>query len=413
MATPVRIISTDDHVLEPPHLWQARLPAKYKDIAPRVERLGLSAPRWRNGRLVVDEDTAGKPCDWWLYEDLRRPLPITYAAVGIPKDRLGEGGTTFEDVRRGCWDPAERLKDMDVNSVEASLCFPNVLPRFCGQTFLEAHDKELALLCVRAYNDWMHEEWAGPSGGRLIHCSIVPLWDSSLAAEEVRRNAARGGRAVTFTELPANLGLPSIHDADRYWDPFFSACEETGTVICLHIGSSSKFPVTSADAPHAVSGMLLSLNAMASMCDYLFSGLFERFPKLTIAYSEGQIGWIPYILERADRLWREQEMVVNRDLVPRPPSEYYYEHIYGCYISDAHGLASIDVVGEDNVTFETDYPHTDGTWPNTAEVARRELAHLTDVQREKILRLNAIKMLSLHPDREYPCPSEEVRPDAR
>jgi predicted TIM-barrel fold metal-dependent hydrolase len=171
--------------------------------------------------------------------------------------------------------------------------------------------------------------------------------------------------------------------------------------------------VTSEDAPHAVSGMLLSLNAMASMCDYLFSGLFERFPKLTIAYSEGQIGWIPYILERADRLWREQEMVVNRDLVPRPPSEYYYEHIYGCYISDAHGLASIDVVGEDNVTFETDYPHTDGTWPNTAEVARRELAHLTDVQREKILRLNAIKMLSLPPDHEHPYPSNEVRPDVR
>lgn len=122
-----RIISTDDHVLEPPGVWRDRLPAKYQEIGPRVVRQGLSTPRWRGGKLVVDEDDAGNPCDWWFYEDLRRPVSITYAAAGVPKERLGEGGTTFEEVRPGCFDPVERLKDMDVNGIEASLCFPNAI----------------------------------------------------------------------------------------------------------------------------------------------------------------------------------------------------------------------------------------------------------------------------------------------
>ena len=112
---------------------------------------------------------------------------------------------------------------MDANHIEAALCFPT-FPRFCGQTFTEAKDKELGLLCVKAYNDWMVEEWCGDSGGRLIPLCLIPLWDAELAAAEVRRNAERGVRAVCFSEIPPFLGLPSVHDPDHYWDPFFRAC---------------------------------------------------------------------------------------------------------------------------------------------------------------------------------------------
>ena len=113
-------------------------------------------------------------------------------------------------MRKGCWDQKARLEDMDVNWVEASLSFPT-FPRFCGQTFLEAKDRELAMLCVRAYNDWMVEEWCAGTGGRLIPLCIIPLWDAEEAAKEVRRNAARGVHAVCFSEIPHHLGLPSIH----------------------------------------------------------------------------------------------------------------------------------------------------------------------------------------------------------
>ncbi len=220
-------------------------------------------------------------------------------------------GITYEEMRPGSYQVKPRLEDMDVNHLEASLCFPT-FPRFCGQTFLEASDKDLALLCVRAYNDWMVEEWCAETSGRLIPLTLVPLWSAELAAEEVRRNAERGVRAVCFSEIPPFLGLPSVHDPDGYWDPFFRACAETSTVVNMHIGSSSKMPSTSADAPPAVGSTLTHTNATFSLVDFLFSGLFVRFPDLKVAYSEGQIGWIPYILERADTVWEENRGVGRR-----------------------------------------------------------------------------------------------------
>ena len=337
----------------------------------------------------------GTYCDWWLVEDLASPLTRLSAAAGYPRDEVTVSPITMDDMRVGCWEPKARLEDMDVNHVEASLSFPS-FPRFCGQTFYERKDKELADLCVKAYNDWMLDEWCAPSNGRLIPLIIVQLWDPELAAAEVRRNAAKGCHAVTFSEIPPFLGLPSVHDKDGFWDPFLAACEETNTVVCMHIGSSSKMPSTSADAPPAVGSTLTYMNAAMSLTDWLMSGVFERFPNLTIAYSEGQIGWIPYVLERADQVWRD-----NRgwggvaDKVLRPPSEYYFEHVYGCFFDDAHGLNNIDAVGRDNVTFETDYPHSDSTWPHTKKVAEEIMKDLDQETVDKICRGNAIKLLSL------------------
>jgi predicted TIM-barrel fold metal-dependent hydrolase len=393
-----RIISVDDHVIEPATVWTDRLPARHLDVGPRIERRKIKDMRFVGGVFSYEEagpDDDGVWADWWLVEDLRWPLTRLSAAAGYPRDEVTVSPITMDDMRRGCWDPVARLDDMDVNHVEASLSFPS-FPRFCGQTFLERTDKELADLCVKAYNDWMFDEWCAGSDGRLIPLSIIQLWDADLAAAEVRRNAARGGHAVCFSEIPPFLGLPSVHDADGYWDPFFAACAETATVVCMHIGSSSKMPSTSPDAPPAVGSTLTYMNAAMSMTDFLMSGIFERFPALTIAYSEGQIGWIPYVLERADAVWRE-----NRgwggvaDRVKRPPSEYYYDHVYGCFFDDPHGLRSLDVVGVDNTTFETDYPHSDSTWPHTKKVAEEIMKDLDDETVWKLCRGNAIRMLHL------------------
>ncbi len=391
-----KIISVDDHVIEPPNVWQDRLPEKFKAVGPRLERRKVKNMQFVGGVFSYDEaapDEDGLWCDWWLVEDLRWPLTRLSAAAGYPRDEVTVSPITMDDMRKGCWDPKARLDDMDVNHVEASLSFPS-FPRFCGQTFLERDDKELADLCVKAYNDWMFEEWCAGSNGRLIPLPIIQLWDANLAADEVRRNAARGGHAVCFSEIPPFLGLPSVHgDA---WDPFFQACADTETVVCMHIGSSSKMPSTSPDAPAAVGSTLTYMNAAMSLTDFLMSGVFERFPKLEIAYSEGQIGWIPYVLERADKVWED-----NRgwggvaDKVKRKPSEYYYEHVYGCFFDDPHGLQSLDSVGVDNTTFETDYPHSDSTWPHTKKVAEEIMRDLTQEQVDKICRTNAIRMLRL------------------
>ena len=162
---------------------------------------------------------------------------------------------------------------------------------------------------------------------RSIPLCLIPLWDVELAVAEIRRNAARGVRAMTFSEIPTYLGLPSIHSG--YWDPFFAVCQETGTVVNMHIGSSSQMPAASPDAPPAVQASLSFNNAMASMMDFLFSGVLVKFPTLKLAYSEGQMGWIPYALERADDVWEEHRAWGGvRDLIPEPPSTYYYRQMF-------------------------------------------------------------------------------------
>ena len=200
-----RIISVDDHVIEPPHVWQDRLPERYADRGPRIVIAPAGEMTLLNGNWIETPGTGEKMAAWWHYEDHRYQLKHIVACAGEAPETVTLSGVTYDDIRPGCYNPAARLADMDMNHVEASICFPNY-PRFCGQLFAEQPDKELSALCVRAYNDWMVEEWCGGSDGRLIPLCIVPLWDVDLAAAEIRRNAERGVNAVAWTELPAWLG---------------------------------------------------------------------------------------------------------------------------------------------------------------------------------------------------------------
>ncbi len=386
-----RIISVDDHVLEPPDLWSSRMPAKYRERGPRIIRKRLR----RVGSETVEAED-GQWGDVWYYDDLVSPLLMLSAAVGF--DRLSFGFATFDEVRPGAWKQAERLADMDADHIDVSICFPNTLPRFCGQTFLERSDKELALICVQAYNDWMIDEWvAGPARGRLIPLGMVPLWDAGLAAAEVRRNAARGCFAVTFTENPEPLGLPTLYNPGRFWDPFFAACEETETTVCMHIGSSSRMPTTTSDAPFIIGSSLDWLNAMGSMLDYVFSGTLERFPALKLAYSEGQVGWMPYIMERADKKWQEFHGEDFGNTLPEPPSSYLKGRVFGCVFDDDTGLRNRDVIGMDRICYETDYPHAQATFPNTKKIATEmcERAGLDEQEVYALMRGNAIRAFGL------------------
>jgi len=396
MADIPRIISVDDHVVEPPDLWTSRLPAKYQDRCPRVER-DSAVFNFEGGEFTYQKGVpGGAECDWWLYDDLVYPFPKLSAASGF--ETLDVEPVTFDQIRPGGWKQADRLADMTANHVDVSLCFPNVLPRFCGQTFLEREDKELALLCVQAYNNWMIDEWCANDGrGRLIPLTLIPLWDPAAAALEVHRCADKGSFAVAFSENPYHLGLPSIHDKDRFWDPFLTACQETDTVVCMHIGSSSKMPATSPDAPFSVSSTITFANAMGSMCDYILSGVFVRFPRLRVSYAEGQVGWMPYIIERMDKIWAERGDASFGIDLPEPPSTYIPGHVWGCIFDDEIGLKNRDVIGMDQICFEVDFPHADSTFPHTLEVATRicDAAGLADEEVYKLMRGNAIECFGL------------------
>ncbi|MFM8302934.1 MAG: amidohydrolase family protein [Actinomycetota bacterium] len=391
-----RIISVDDHVVEPPDLWSQRLPASLRDRGPRVVR-EKARFSFVGGVFSFERDVPdGDWCDIWLYDDLVYPFPKLSAAVGFSD--LDNTPVTFDEIRPGCWKQAERLADMAANWTDASVCFPNVLPRFAGQTFTERPDKDLALACVRVYNDWMIDEWcAGDGAGSLIPLTIVPLWDAELAAAEVRRCADKGSYAIAFSENPHPLGLPSVHDRDGFWEPLWRACDETGTVVNMHIGSSSKMPATSPDAPFIVSSTLTFANAMGSLCDFIFSGTLERHPNLKLAYSEGQVGWAPYVLERADKLWAERSANSFGSDLPHPPSSYVPGRVYFCIFDDEVGLANRNVVGMDQITFEVDYPHADSTFPHTRETAQLicDKAGLDDRERYLLMRGNAIRLYGL------------------
>jgi predicted TIM-barrel fold metal-dependent hydrolase len=402
MSSIPQIISVDDHVVEPPDLWQRWLPAKYRDQGPRIvegpyELVGTSLnPRaFRTGWSAFRVSLDGPMTDWWVYEDLRIGTLIGNASAGRAPEEIVPGPIRYADMRPGCYDVTARLEDMTLNNVERSLCFPT-FPRFCGQTFLESHDHALGLACVRAYNDFMVDEWAGESRGRLIPQCLIPLWDADLAAEEVRRNADRGVRAVAFSELPAALGLPSIHDANRYWDPFFAACNETGTVINMHIGSSSQVPTTSTDAPPHVQISLTTVNSQLALSDWLLSGLLPRFTDLRLALSEGQVGWIPFMLERLDSLWRKRTYRDEWDpAITEPPSAYFARHFWGCFFEDSFGISARDLIGVDKIMYEVDYPHQDSTWPDSLAYAEKALAGLREDEIYKIVRGNAIELYNL------------------
>jgi predicted TIM-barrel fold metal-dependent hydrolase len=388
-----RIISVDDHVVEPPDLWVSRVPSKYRDRAPHVEYLPEGETVLVGTEYVQQPGDEGKPVAWWCYEGSRQTLKRVAAAAGYPKDEAGYYGIRYDEMRPGCWKPKDRVADMDLNHVDMSLCFPNY-PRFCGQIFYRAEDKELALLCIKAYNDWIIEEWGGESDGRLLGVCLIPLWDSTLAIEEVRRNAARGARAVAFSEIPPWLGLPSIYSG--YWDPLFAACAETGTVVGMHTGSATKVVRTSDDAPEIVPAVSIFTNTAYSMLDFIFSGVLQRFPDLKLLYAESQIGWIPYVLERADDAWdTHRAWAIDHKVVPLPPSTYYYRNIYSSFFRDHSGIAMLDKVGVDNICFETDFPHCDSTWPETKQVAEELFGHLPDDVVYKITRGNAERLLNL------------------
>ena len=225
---------------------------------------------------------------------------------------------------------------------------------------------------MQAYNDWIIDEWcAGDGHGRLIPLTIVPLWDAELAAEEVRRCADKGSHAVTFSENPHPLGLPSVHDKDRFWDPFFQACEETETVVCMHIGSSSRMPATSPDAPFIMSSTLTFQNAMGSMLDYIFSGTLDRFPDAADRLLRGP-GRLDALRARAGRQAVGASAATTASAPPAEAAvELHHGRVYGCIFDDETGLRNRDVIGMDQICFETDYPHADSTFPHRRRSPRR------------------------------------------
>ena len=369
------LVSVDDHVVEPPGLFDGRLSKRADERAPKLEVLS-------SGREV------------WMFEGTSLPNVGLNAVVGRVPEEYGLDPLAFDQMRPGCYDIHERIRDMDANGVLGSLNFPS-MTGFTGQLFSTMDDKDIALELLQAYNDWHVEDWCGTYPGRMIPLAVPPVWDPQAMADEVRRMAAKGCHAVTFSENPEKLHHPSWHS--DHWDPFLAACEETGTVICLHIGSSSTTVITAMDAPIDTMITLQPMNIVQCAADLIWSPVFRKFPNLRIALSEGGIGWVPYFLERIDYVYRHHKAWTNQDFGDQLPSEVFNEHILTCFIDDAVGMEVRHHLNLDHVHWECDYPHSDSTWPEAPEAAMRYLDGLPDADIDRITHLNAMRNFSYDP----------------
>jgi predicted TIM-barrel fold metal-dependent hydrolase len=362
------IISADDHLCEPPHLFEGRLPKRFDDRVPRV---------------IETDDGA----EAWLFEDTLMPQVGFNAAAGRPPaEVLSRDPIRFSEMRRSAFDIHQRVADMDLDGIYASLCFPSFLAGFGGVRLqTTSNDLDFSFALLQAWNDWMAEEWAGTYPERIIANQLTWLHDADIAAAEIRRNADRGFRSVTFPESPHQAGFPSLHSG--FWDPFVAACAETGTVINVHTGSSGTLPESAPGAPRDVTSALFGAGyALTTTVDWLFSRYAVKHPDIKISISEGGIGWVPALLDRLEHHYRKQGdrlgTWAESDL---SAAEVLQRNFYFCLVDEPSAMVQLDRIGIENIMFETDFPHSDSSWPNSQKLFYK---HMSDMPEETVRRIS-------------------------
>lgn len=377
------LVSVDDHLVEPPDFGdriKEYLPSKFHDRAPK---------------LLRDEDGS----DVWVFENSPIPNIALNAVAGRVPEEYGLEPTCFEELRPSTYDVDKRVEDMNANGVLGSLCFPS-FPGLAGQTISLSKDLELSRAMIRAYNDWHLEDWAGQYPARFIPLSLSGFTcGADFMAEEVRRVADKGCRAVSFYEKPEKFGFPDHHGDE--WDPFWAACDEIGMVVCFHLGA---MPVFSPRSPMDVLIHTMSLHSGVFASELLWSPVLRKFKNVKCALSEGSIGWVPYFLERADTVYRHHRAWTGQDFGDKLPSEVFRERIVTCFIEDTVGLKLLDELNEDTVTWECDFPHSDTTWPTGPERLWHSIdkAKISDEQINKITYQNACRVFEFDPFEDVP-----------
>jgi predicted TIM-barrel fold metal-dependent hydrolase len=366
------VISVDDHVVEPKHTFEGRLPAHLADRAPRIV-----------------ENEFGH--EVWDFEGETYSQVGMNAVAGRPKSENIEP-CRFEEMRPGCYDPDARVSDMDINGVWAAVNFPSMITGFCGRVFFNANDPELGQACVRAWNDWIYEEWFSAHPTRIIPLGIAFLSDPAAAVAEIHRNAERGFTALSVPEMPHNIGLPSLWDRD-HWNPILEACVDTETVLSMHVGSSGGHDIPAGAPGLHLGATLFGQMSLSACAQWLWSGYPNRYPDLKIAMSEGGIGWVAMLLDRLDNIVDRAGFGVRWD---ERPADILKRNFWFCTIDDPSTIDTRHRIGVENIMLECDFPHGDGTWPDTQLVIEKEWGHIPNDEVRKMCCENA-SALYRHP----------------
>jgi predicted TIM-barrel fold metal-dependent hydrolase len=372
------VIDADAHVTEPSDVWTSRVPAKYRDVAPKLVR----------------DSKSGR--DTWHVGGDHPMVTVGHTATAGWHEPFPAAPRNMDEVPLAAHDAKARLEYLDSIGVWAQVMYPNV-GGFGNQLFLSLDDPELKLACVRAYNDWIIE-WCAADSRRLLAVAATPFWDVDATVAEVERCATLGHRGVLFTGEPQHFDLPYL--GDRHWDPLWSTAQDAALPVSFHIGSADftkdfspgRIRAHGIGATYVATSVSLFLENGQQLVDLLTSGVLARFPTLEFVSVESGIGFLPFILEAADYAYGESSMRQERPDDGKP-SDYFRRQVYGCYFFEESSPAwVIDAIGPDNILFETDYPHPICLFGNVREKIDAGLAGQPDAVRRKVLWENAARL---------------------
>ncbi|MEE2674837.1 MAG: amidohydrolase family protein [Myxococcota bacterium] len=394
--TPARIqdwvIDVDTHITEPGDLWTSRLPAKFKDQAPRIVR---------------DPETS---VETWRIGDTQGFLPVGFTAVAGWPEPFPEAPRNMDEVPKAAYDASARIEYMDRVGIWAMALYPNV-GGFGSQAFLSLQDPELMLACVRAYNDFLID-WISPDPRRFIPILATPFWDVEASVAEIERCAKIGHQGVLFTGEPQSHGMPIL--GSPHWNPLWAAAQACDLPVSFHIGAGTfddgytpeRIETTGMGSTNGFAAISLFLDNGKQLTDLLFSGVLPRFPELKFLSVESGIGFIPFVLEACDYTFEYGRVRSEKPEFKLKPSEYFARQVYGCYIFEEHAPRELmDVIGVDNILFETDYPHPVCLYGNVREKIDAALGDATPEAQRKVLFENAAKLYKIEaPDIAPPVP---------
>lgn len=378
------IIDTDTHLTEPRDLWTSRAPTKYADRVPRVEHV--------DGR------------DTWVFDGVVLGMAGTSSAIDRDGDKMfgmSFMGKGFDDIHAGAWDIGPRLELMDEIGIWAQIIYPNTFG-FGGQKFIEIEDADLRLTAVQIFND-ASAEMQEASGNRLFGMAVMPWWDVDASVAEIRRAAAMGIRGINSGTGPHLHGLPDL--GQSYWDPLWDVCAELSLPVNFHIGASSdtmswfgSSPWPSHDLDHqlAIGSAMMYLSNASVMANLIFSGVLERHPDVQFVSVESGIGWIPFFLQSLDYQQVQSTPGTIGSKFSLTPTEYFQRQMHACFWFEEAGVgAAIEALGDDNVLFETDYPHPTCLFPDSLPLAAPTIAALPESSRRKVMSDNAARLYNI------------------
>jgi predicted TIM-barrel fold metal-dependent hydrolase len=366
---PALILSSDSHVFEPPDLWQTRIDRAFRHRAPRMQRID------GGDQIVVEADQV-----------LSGIGLISNAGARFEAPETISGNARFEDVHRGGYDPHQHLADMRLDGVAGEVLYPSQ-----GLFYFRIADPALMSAIFRAYNDWL-AEFCRTDPARLKGIAMINLDDVALAIEELERTARLGLAGAMITEYPLE---DRRYDQPEY-EPFWAAAEALGMPLSLHTATRRQGKIRGAGGKtlrDASSRATKAFYPALSMCDMIFSGVFERHPRLTLAIVEFELSWATHLLTTMDYTYRERhEEAIYRFEGDMRPSDFFHRNVVLSFQEDAVGIRLRDVIGVDNMMWGSDYPHSESTFPRSRKILADILAGVPEDEQAKIVGGNTARV---------------------